>query len=59
MEKHPEYQYLDLLQDILDNGSNKKLFLTPEVLAEYKKKGEQAPYIRSVFGRQIRFDLSK
>lgn len=59
MAKHPEYQYLDLLQDILDNGSNKKLFLTPEVLAEYEKKGEQAPHIRSVFGRQIRFDLSK
>ena len=47
--KHPEFQYLDLLQDILDNGSNKKLFLTPEVLAEYEKKGEQPPHIRSLF----------
>jgi thymidylate synthase len=57
--KHLEYQYLDLLQDILDHGSDKKLFFTPEVLEEYKKKGEEPPYIRSVFGRQIRFDLRK
>lgn len=57
--KHPEFQYLDLLQDILDNWSNKKLFLTPEVLAEYAKDGKEPPFIRSLFGRQIRFDLSK
>lgn len=57
--KHPEHQYLDLLQDILVNGSDKPLFFTPEVLAEYKKKGEKPPFIRSVFGRQMRFDLSK
>ncbi len=56
---HPEKQYLDLLQDILDNGSDKPLFFTPEVLAEYKKKGEEPPSIRSVFGRQIRFDMSE
>ena len=59
MSRHPEYQYLDLLQDILDNGSNKELFFNPEVLEEYKNKGEEPPFIRSVFGRQIRFDLSK
>ena len=57
--KHPEYQYLDLAQDILDNGSDKKLFFTPEVLEEYKKKGQEPPFIRSVFGRQIRFDLQE
>ena len=57
--KHPEYQYLDLAQDILDNGSDKKLFFTPEVLDQYKQKGEEPPFIRSVFGRQIRFDLSQ
>ncbi len=57
--KHPEFQYLDLLQDILDNWSNKKLFLTPEVLAEYAKDGKEPPHIRSLFWRQIRFDLSK
>lgn len=56
---HPEYQYLDLLRDILKNGSDKPLFFTPEVLKEYKKKGEKSPFIRSVFGRQMRFDLSK
>lgn len=45
--KHPEYQYLDLLKDILKNGVVKKVFNNPGVT------------IRSVFGRQIRFDLSK
>jgi len=46
MTTHPEYQYLNLLQDILDNG--------------YKKVDRgtgDASY--SVFGRQVRFDLSK
>jgi thymidylate synthase len=57
--KHPEYQYLNLLQDILDNGSDKPLFFTPEVLEEYKKKGEKPPFIRSVFGRVMRFDMSQ
>jgi len=45
--KHPEYQYLDLLKDILKNGIDKPVFNNPGV------------YIRSVFGRQIRFDLEK
>lgn len=57
MEKNPEYQYLDLLQDILKNGSDKKLFFTKEVLQQYKDRGIEPPYIRSVFGRQIRFNL--
>lgn len=56
---HSEYQYLDLLKDILKNGSDKPLFFTPEILKEYKDKGEKPPFIRSVFGRQMRFDLSK
>jgi len=58
-KKHPEYQYLDLLQDILDNGSNKELFFNDVILKQYKEKGEGPPFIRSVFGRQIRFDLSR
>ncbi|MDA3815392.1 MAG: thymidylate synthase [Patescibacteria group bacterium] len=58
-EKHPEYQYLNLLQEILDNGSDKELFFTPEVLAEYEKKGEKPPIIRSIFGRETRYDLSQ
>lgn len=58
-KKHPEYQYLDLMRDILDNGSDKKLFLTPEVQELYKKRGEDLPFIRSVFGRVIRFDLNE
>jgi hypothetical protein len=37
MSKHPEYQYLDLLKDIMENGSDKKVFFTPEVLAQYEK----------------------
>ncbi len=45
--KHPEYQYLDLLKDIMKNGVDKPVFNNPGV------------HIRSVFGRQIRFDLSK
>ena len=57
--QHPEQQYLDLMKDIIENGTDKELFFTPEVLAEYKKKGEEPPFIRSVFGRQIRFDISQ
>ncbi len=56
-QNHPEYQYLNLLKDIKDNGSDKKLFFTPEVMADYAKKGQEPPIIRSVFGRQIRFNL--
>ncbi|MEK7165358.1 MAG: thymidylate synthase, partial [Patescibacteria group bacterium] len=43
---HPEYQYLDLLQDILKNGS-------------WKVSHSTGVKLKSVFGRQIRFDLSK
>lgn len=56
---NPEYQYLDLLGDIIENGTDKELFLTDEVREQYEQKGEQQPFIRSVFGRQLRFDLSK
>ncbi|MDO8503494.1 MAG: thymidylate synthase [bacterium] len=44
--RHAEYQYLDLLKDILKNGERKSVFNV--------KAGT-----RGVFGRQIRFDLSK
>lgn len=44
---HPEYQYLNLAEDILKNGIDKPLFGVKDV------------NIRSVFGRQIRFDLSR
>jgi len=54
---HPENQYLDLLNDIIENGSDKELFLTPEVQEIYRKKGEDLPYIRGVFGRMLRFHL--
>ncbi len=57
--QHPEQQYLDLLQDILDNGSDKEVFFNQEVRQQYLDKGEAPPFIRSVFGRQIRFDMSK
>ena len=43
-KKHPEYQYLDLLQDILENGQRQE------------DKGTGA-ITYSVFGRQIRFNL--
>ena len=42
-----EQQYLDLLKDILKNGVKKPVWGNPGV------------YIKGVFGRQIRFDLSK
>lgn len=45
-ETHPEYQYLNLLQDILDNG-------------QWKVSHSTGVKLKSVFGRQIRFDLSK
>ncbi len=44
--KHPEYQYLNLLQDILDSGVRK-----------VDRGTGDASY--SVFGRQLRFDVSK
>ena len=43
---HPEYQYLNLLKDVMENGYEKKEFNTGIAL-------------KSVFGRQMRFDLSK
>lgn len=56
---HPEEQYLDLCKDILDHGADKELFFNDVVLEEYKKKKQEVPFIRSLFGRQMRFDLSK
>ena len=48
MEKnsHPEYQYLNLLRDVMENGRDEKEFNTGIVF-------------KGVFGRQIRFDLSE
>jgi thymidylate synthase len=43
---HPEYQYLNLLQDIIDHG-------------EWKVSHSTGVKLKSVFGRQIRFDLSQ
>lgn len=45
-EKHPEYQYLDLLREVLERG---------------KVQTDKGTGVKtySVFGRQIRFDLSK
>lgn len=45
-KKHPEYRYLELLQDILDNG------------VENIDEGTDSKSL-SVFGRQIRFDLAE
>jgi thymidylate synthase len=44
--KHPEFQYLDLVQELLDNG----------IKQEDKGTGD---ITYSLFGRQIRFDLSQ
>jgi thymidylate synthase len=56
---HPEYQYLNLLQNILDTGYDKELFLTPEVKAQYDAKSEPYPTIRSLFGNMARYDLKQ
>jgi thymidylate synthase len=45
-KNHPEYQYLDLCQDIMANGAMKISHSTGMGL-------------KSVFGRQLRFDLSQ
>tara|TARA_Y100000310_G_C20703671_1_gene832475 strand:+ start:10578 stop:11573 length:996 start_codon:yes stop_codon:yes gene_type:complete len=45
-ERHPEHQYLDILEDIMDNGSD-------------KRDHNEGTLIKSVFGRQIRFDLQQ
>jgi thymidylate synthase len=45
-ENHPEYQYLNLLKDIMENGKTKKDFAS-------------GIEIKSVFGRQSHYDLSK
>ncbi len=44
--QHPEYQYLNLLKDIQDNGT-------------WKVSHSTGVKLKSVFGRQIRFDLSQ
>lgn len=44
--EHPEYQYLNLLKDIMDNGT-------------WKVSHSTGVKLKSVFGRQIRFDLSQ
>lgn len=45
-KRHPEYQYLEMLSDIMENGHEKKEFNSGIAL-------------KSVFGRQMRFDLSQ
>ena len=57
MAQYPEQQYLDLLADVMEHGGDKELFFNDVVLEEYKKRGETPPFIRSVFGRQIRFNM--
>jgi thymidylate synthase len=49
-KRHPEYQYLDLLRDIMDNGFDK---------IEYSTRNTTHKKRRGVFGRIMRFDLSK
>lgn len=58
MPQHGEQQYLDLLKDIMENGGDKPLFFTPEILQQYKDKGEEPPFIRSIYGRLMRFNMA-
>ena len=45
-EKHPEYQYLDLVKELLENGVKQEDEATGDIT-------------HSLFGRQIRFNLEK
>ena len=45
-KRHPEYQYLDLMQELLDNGSRQEDAQTGDVTY-------------SLFGKQMRYDLSQ
>ena len=45
-KKHPEYQYLDLMQDLLDSGDR-------------QEDADTGHVTHSLFGRQMRFDLSQ
>lgn len=45
-KKHPEYQYLDLMQELLDHGDRQEDAQTGDVTY-------------SLFGKQMRFDLSE
>lgn len=45
-KKHPEHQYLELLQNIIDNGT-------------WKVSHSTGVKLKSLFGCQMRFDLSK
>ncbi len=45
-DSHPEYQYLGLMRDILDNG-------------QWKVSHSTGVKLKSVFGRMCRYDLSK
>ena len=46
VSQHPEYQYLNLLKEILEHGAFKQ---------EYNTGME----LKIIFGRQMRFDLSE
>src|SRR4030042_4199301 len=43
---HPEYQYLDLMKDIMENG-------------KWKESHSTGVKLKSVFGRMCRYDLSQ
>ena len=45
-QTHPEYQYLNLMQDIMDNG-------------QWKSSHSTGVRLKSVFGRMCRYDLSQ
>lgn len=45
-KKHPEYQYLDLLQELVENGDR-------------QEDADSGDVTYSLFGRQLRFDLSE
>jgi len=54
-----EYQYLNLIKNIIENGHEKEVFLTDDVKQEYISENKPFPTIQCLFGERMIFDLSK
>jgi thymidylate synthase len=65
LTNHPEYQYLDLLSDVLKNGTKKSIFAEngktlPTIdRNQYSEVDKDSKFLSSVFVRNVRYDCSK
>ena len=53
---HPEYVYLDLLRDILDEGEDYPTFVSEKMKQRYYRDRD-VPYSRGLYGAVMEFDL--